>query len=442
MSKRALQRTLVRVFSSLRRNGFAISIGELLDGLRMVEGAEESVEPSSLQETLWVIWSRRNYDLKLKGEFARLWDAEFATFLVAESDAHAEAATEALPQSSSTETQSATTPAQVSESPQALESQQDAALEFSDVSAPENGSSEMSEEPTSVQEEPEESKPYDKKQPDFFKPSKPEIIPPYDPQKRAGKRFTDPPPIFRIKSDTPSPLPALGAMPVPVQPTLRPSNGDGEVYTYRPISRLSMAYAWRYLRRQLPDGPTNILDIEATISRVARQGFFLAPIYRRQRSNHAHLMLLIDHGSSMSPFESISRDLVETAREESSIKQVDVFYFHNFVTSHCYLDPYLTRPETFANVLDKCTTDTSILIVSDAGAARGNMSFDRIRETTQMLLRLKNRTDLIAWLNPMPKMRWRNSSAQMIALVVQMFQLDVDSFSSAVDTLQGRGTTL
>jgi uncharacterized protein with von Willebrand factor type A (vWA) domain len=59
-----------------------------------------------------------------------------------------------------------------------------------------------------------------------------------------------------------------------------------------------------------------------------------------------------------------------------------------------------------------------------------------------MLLRLKNRTDLIAWLNPMPHIRWRNSSAQMIALMVQMFQLDVDSFSSAVDTLQGRGATL
>jgi hypothetical protein len=329
----------------------------------------------------------------------------------------------------------------VSESAQALESQQDDTLEFSDEAAPENGSSEISEEPTSTQEEPVESKVHNKKQLDFLKPSKPEVIPPYDPQKRAGKPITDPPPIFRIKSDTPSPLPALSAMPVPVPSTPRHSNGNGEVYTYRPISRLSMAYAWRYLRRQLPDGPTNILDIEATISLVAHQGFFLAPIYRRQRSNHAHLMLLIDQGASMSPFESISRDLLETAREESSIKQVDVFYFHNFITDYCYLDPYLTKPETFANALDKCTTDTSILIISDAGAARGDLSFDRIRETTQMLLRLKNRTDLIAWLNPMPQIRWRNSSAQMIALMVQMFQLDVDSFSSAVDTLQGRGAT-
>jgi uncharacterized protein len=64
-----------------------------------------------------------------------------------------------------------------------------------------------------------------------------------------------------------------------------------ELDSYWPISRRQMAYAWRYLRRPIADGPRDILDIAATIEDTTRQGMFFGPAYRRRVRNHVHLLL-------------------------------------------------------------------------------------------------------------------------------------------------------
>jgi uncharacterized protein with von Willebrand factor type A (vWA) domain len=214
-----------------------------------------------------------------------------------------------------------------------------------------------------------------------------------------------------------------------------------EVFAYAPISRLSMAYAWRYLRRPVIDGPADFLDVQATIKLVAQQGFFLSPVYKRRQSNHAHLMLLIDQGGSMIPFRSITQDVVATAQQETSIKEVTVFYFHNVVRDTVYTDEYLTEWLELETALEQCDANTSILIVSDGGAARGSYDPQRIEATEQMLTVLKRRTPLVTWLNPMPRIRWEGCSAEPISKLSQMFQMNPDDFSSAIDSLQGRGAS-
>ena len=199
-----------------------------------------------------------------------------------------------------------------------------------------------------------------------------------------------------------------------------------------------MVYAWRYLRRPVPDGPQDVLDIEVTVDRAARQGFFLAPVYRRRESNQAHLVLLVDQAGSMVPFHRFTRDLVESACWESTLQQVDVFYFHNVLTASIYHDSHLTELVPLDQVLEQCTSDTSVVLVSDAGAARGYRRLDRVRTTTEFLARLKQRTALLAWLNPMPRERWPSTSAQIIAHLVPMFPMDPDGLSDAIDVVRGQ----
>ena len=172
--------------------------------------------------------------------------------------------------------------------------------------------------------------------------------------------------------------------------------------------------------------------------RVARQGFFLTPVYRRRERNHAHLMLLVDQGGSMVPLHRFSRDLIETALYESNIEQVEVFYFHNILGEYLYSDPHLTKPIPRDQVSGQCTSDTSVLIVSDAGATRGHRRLPRIQATTEALFHLKQHTALIAWLNPMPQDRWTGTSAQIIAHLVPMFQMDLDGFNNAIDVVRGQ----
>ncbi|AUB42123.1 hypothetical protein COO91_08230 [Nostoc flagelliforme CCNUN1] len=249
---------------------------------------------------------------------------------------------------------------------------------------------------------------------------------------------SSPPPqdaVTEVKSE-----PELSSLPIRAPFTPAKTEDTSALQAYYPMNRRSMSYIWRYLRRPVGDGPLNVLDVDATIEQATRQGFYLAPVYRRQERNNAHLLLLLDQNGSMNPFHRFTRDLVETALYESDLQpeKVDVFYFHNVPATSVYKDLYLTEPIALQTVLAACDDRTSILIVSDAGAARGYRELKRIRATTSFLFQLKRHTSLIAWLNPMPKERWIGSSAEIIANLVQMYQMDNNGLSNAIDIVRGQ----
>jgi uncharacterized protein with von Willebrand factor type A (vWA) domain len=249
-----------------------------------------------------------------------------------------------------------------------------------------------------------------------------------------------PAPVPNRKELEPSPPPGMQALPIQAPTLFLPEEDAVTLQAYYPVSRRSLVYNWRYLRRPIADGPKTLLDIDATIQRVTRQGFYLAPVYRRQARNAARLLLLIDQNGSMTPFHHFTRDLVETAKDESRLDpdNVEVAYFQNVPTGSVFRDSYLTVPVALAAVLATCDQATSVLVVSDAGAARGYRMRDRIRGTIRFLQRIKRATGLLAWLNPMPATRWEGSSAEVIAQAVPMFQMDNDGLGNAIDVVRGQ----
>lgn len=243
-----------------------------------------------------------------------------------------------------------------------------------------------------------------------------------------------------VNQPEPRPEPQLASLPVQAPYVYTGDEDQATPETYYPISRRSMVYNWRYLRRPVADGPLDVLNVDATIQQATCQGFYLAPVYGRRERNHAHLLLLIDQNGSMTPFHHFTRDLVETAKQESSLdsENVRAFYFQNVPTVSVYNDPYLTDPVSLSAVLGSCDNETSVLVVSDAGAARGYRTRERVRGTARFLYQLKRHTSLIAWLNPMSATRWTGSSAEIIENSVPMFQMDNDGLSSAIDVMRGQ----
>ncbi|RRR69408.1 MAG: VWA domain-containing protein [Candidatus Viridilinea halotolerans] len=227
-------------------------------------------------------------------------------------------------------------------------------------------------------------------------------------------------------------------LPFYVPLSLAPVDEAFELGSYWPIAHRQMVYAWRYLRRPVADGPCDRFDLDATLAATIRYGLFRGPVYRRRERNHAQLILLLDQNGSMMPFHRFTRDLATTAQYESSIAHVEVYYFHNAPSAYLYRDPHLTNPLPLDAMLATCTPDTSLLIVSDGGAARGYRRPERIRATRTFLRTLERHTLLHAWLNPMPRERWADSSAQVIAALLQgrMFQMDEDGFSQAIDVIR------
>ncbi|MEB3294506.1 MAG: hypothetical protein VKJ24_15220 [Synechococcales bacterium] len=225
------------------------------------------------------------------------------------------------------------------------------------------------------------------------------------------------------------------ALPVQAPPILE--GEEGARRSDFPVTRRSLSYGWRSLRRLRADGVKDVVDVAATIQQAAQQGFYLAPVFRRREVNHARLLLLIDQQGSMVPFHRFSRDLVETAREDGTIEEVQVYYFHNVPREYVYEDEHLTQPIEWAQVLQGCDAETSVMIVSDAGAARGSRRLTRIRETTQFLVKLMSQTSLVGWLNPLPRSRWSRSAAEILAYSVRMETLDQDGFSTMVREVRG-----
>jgi hypothetical protein len=247
----------------------------------------------------------------------------------------------------------------------------------------------------------------------------------------------NPPPVPSVEQvpsmvESPTPAPEFSLLPVKSSINLLEQTEDRDFKAYYPISRRYMVYSWRYLRRMVADGREDVLDVEGTIAKVCEQGFFLEPKYSRREQNHADLLLLIDQEGSMTPFHRFTRDLVETAQYESNIQQVRVGYFHNVPAEYIYRDPYLTEKELFASILAECDGNTSILIVSDGGAARGDHRSERFSATAEVLWQIKQHTKLIAWLNPILPERWQGTTAQFLAHLVPMYPLDPHGLNQAI----------
>jgi uncharacterized protein with von Willebrand factor type A (vWA) domain len=261
-------------------------------------------------------------------------------------------------------------------------------------------------------------------------------------QQRVESVSPQPPPITtqQITQREQRTEPEMKALPVQAPTLFMPEEDMATLQAYYPISRRSLVYNWRYLRRPVADGPKTVLDIAATVRQSTRQGFFLAPVYGRKLRNAARLLLLIDQNGSMTPFHHFTRDLVETASQESRLdpEQVTAYYFQNVPAGSMFRDPYLTKPMPLTEALAACDDSTSVLVVSDAGAARGYRMRDRVRGTIRFLQQLKRYTTLLAWLNPMPETRWEGSSAEVIAQSVDMFQMDNEGLSNAIDVVRGQ----
>lgn len=210
------------------------------------------------------------------------------------------------------------------------------------------------------------------------------------------------------------------------------------VAAYFPISRRQMKQSWRHLRCLVREGPAVELDLIATVNQIGRQGILLNPVLIPRRINRTQLLLLIDQDGSMVPFHTISRRLVETALQGGRLGRAGVYYFHNCPTEYFYKDSARLSAEQIDTVLAQVNQSQAVaLIFSDAGAVREGFNPERHRLTKIFLERLRKQVRNVAWLNPMPRLRWVNTTAQEIAHLVPMFEINRQGLDSAIGVLRG-----
>jgi len=252
------------------------------------------------------------------------------------------------------------------------------------------------------------------------------------------------------QSDEPLPeletQPSLTPEPVQAVQAVRSSRRDRELrrprYSllteYFPVTRRQMKQCWRYLRRPVREGVPTELDVEATVAKMGHEGILLDPVLMPPRCNRTDLVLMIDHEGSMVPFHELSRQLVETAQRGGRLRQLRVFYFHDYPDEYLYRHPAMFDAQPMSEVLEEIGEQAAVLIVSDGGAARGNFDQERVESTKVWIEQLQQSVRYCAWLNPMPSECWRHTTAGEIKRLVPMFEMSRQGMNAAISVLRGR----
>jgi hypothetical protein len=222
---------------------------------------------------------------------------------------------------------------------------------------------------------------------------------------------------------------------------------------YFPVTRRQIKQSWRYLRRPVREGPRTEPDIAATIHEIGRTGIFLGPVLIPPRTNRAEVLLLIDQGGSMVPFQALSQRLVEGALRGGRLGEVAVYYFHNCPAQYLYREPAQREAVALQKVIDSARAGScGVVILSDGGAARRSFNPQRQEMTERFLAQCAGRFRALVWLNPTPRARWEGTTAGMLRQSVPMFDISRRGLDAAIGSLRrerevgirqrGKGRTL
>jgi uncharacterized protein with von Willebrand factor type A (vWA) domain len=129
----------------------------------------------------------------------------------------------------------------------------------------------------------------------------------------------------------------------------------------------------------------------------------------------------------MVPFHAFGQALARRLKDavmEERLSMGDIYYFCNWPTKWLFHDPGHRDASPVDEVLARIDPKTtSIVVFSDAGAARGGLSPRRVEATRQFYLQARRQAARFCWLNPMPESRWAGTSAGQIAQFLPMLEL-------------------
>lgn len=201
---------------------------------------------------------------------------------------------------------------------------------------------------------------------------------------------------------------------------------------YTTISPRKVKQSIRSLRIEQEGNSKQFIDLEATINQVAQKGYLEEVILKAGITTNNKLSILVDVGGSMIGFKQLTELLIKTISKHTSQSDIPVLYFRNSPVTKLYLSKALTKSMSVREFIKK--NQNSIIILSDAGAARGRYDQKRIEVTRRFLLQINNFPKI--WLNPMPKNRWEETSADAIAAFVDMYEATDAAFVQAIKQLK------
>lgn len=214
-----------------------------------------------------------------------------------------------------------------------------------------------------------------------------------------------------------------------------------------PLTAFQMGEALKRLRRMIPTGPKDVVNVDKTIRETLRNAGEIEIIFDRRLTDRLKVVLMIDNGGwSMDPYVEVVQTLFNYAR--SQFKDLKIYYFHNTVYSRVWGDPQRRhRPEPIEEFVRR-DPETRLIMIGDASMApyelmhaNGSIYIEQ-KENNASMDRLKflGKTFRHAvWLNPQTEEEWGHTwTVSMIRQVFPMFELTLDGLEKAVQHLMAK----
>jgi hypothetical protein len=208
-----------------------------------------------------------------------------------------------------------------------------------------------------------------------------------------------------------------------------------------PLTQAMVGEALKRLRHMRPEGPRDVVNIEASIRRTMQNGGEIEIVFDRRLKDRLKVVLAIDNGGwSMDPYVSVVQRLFDHARAQ--FKDLRTLYFHNTIFSTLWADAARIRRPVPIEELAGQDPETRLVVLGDASMAPyelmardGSIYVDARsgRPSIECLRLLAASLRHAVWLNPVPAEMWSAThTIGVIARIFPMFELSLDGLERAV----------
>jgi uncharacterized protein with von Willebrand factor type A (vWA) domain len=214
-----------------------------------------------------------------------------------------------------------------------------------------------------------------------------------------------------------------------------------------PLTQAQMGEALKKLRRMVPVGPLDVVNVDRTIYQTMKNAGEIEIVFDRRLADRLKVVLMIDNGGwSMDPYIPLVQTLFDYARNQ--FKDLKTYFFHNTIYDMVWADPARYRKSELITDFIKRDPETRIVIVGDASMApyelvdaEGSIYFGerKRRPSLDSLQFLAQTFRHSVWLNPRSRNGWTNTwTTDVIRKVFPMFELSLDGLDGAVSHMMSR----
>ena len=184
------------------------------------------------------------------------------------------------------------------------------------------------------------------------------------------------------------------------------------------------------------------LDINGTIHSTCSRGGILDIRMQPPRRNKLKVMVLIDSGGSMRPFEQLCSLLFQSLNKANTFTDLKIYYFHNCLEGRVYLDPSIDTDKTLDTewILKNISSEYRVIFVGDADMAMhelvgsGSYAGSSLDGLTWFKM-FREKYPHSIWLHPQEReenIMWMGDSFIEIEKVFPMFQLSIDGLKDGM----------